>query len=251
MSKKPFTDFDLPTKHLSGGNHFVPPKARSKEEIERRRRLPAGTLLAEYQYRGLAMSTIILGLVREPQDLESATAIISPAGLNTSWYIHALGSEVMRRRLKLAKLATDDPEQRPSSYMLHRQATDLFAEATDTAHRLVVATSRGQESMYDYKKRVARTVGHASLVLDSVEIGDQVGYGSIQVTDFELQHMARNRGLQVLQQARTLQDQIGEAPSLAGLADPDSGISVFFRRQATNQALEAYEQAYETMAAAA
>ncbi len=244
MSKKPFIDFDLPTKHLVGGNHFVPPKTRDPNERERRQSLPAGTLLAEFQQRGLSMASIILGILQDPADLESANSFISPAGLNTSWYSFARDSEVMRRRLKLAQLAADDPEQRPSSYMLHHQATDLFGIATEQAKGLVIATVRGLETIDDYKKNIARTVGHASLVLDSVPIGDQVGYGDIQATDFDLQAMSRQRGLKVLEQARTLHAVTGEVPSLAGLADPDSGISVHLRRQGTNAVVEAWEEAY-------
>lgn len=249
MSKRPFKDFDLPTKHIISGNHWKPPKTRDKAEEERRKGLPTGTLLTEYQHRGLKIAATILGIVQEPRDIESANSFITPAGLNTSWYSFARDSlEVMRRRLKLAELATADPEQRPTTYMLHHEATDLFGSAVDKARGLVIATQEGLETVDDYKKRIAQTIGHASLVLDSAPIGDQVGYGEIEVSDFDLQNMSRLRGLQALERARTLHEATGEVPSIGGLADPDSGISVFLRRQATNAVVDAYEEAYETAA---
>lgn len=251
MSNRPYTDFDLPSKHLTGEKHFIPPKARDRAEVDRRKAQPAGTLLAEYQHAGLAISTIILGILDDTPDIDSAARIIVPAGLNSSWYSHARHAAVMRRRLKLAQLATSDPEQRPSSYMLHHEATDLFGAATNFGQLLVTATRRRLDTAPDLQKQLSRTLGHASLVLDSVVIGDQIGYGDIQVTDFELQAMARNRALHALEQARTLQQATGEPPSIAGLADYDSGISVYLRRNATDNVVEAYEQAYEVAAIAA
>lgn len=250
MSKRPFTDFDLPTRHIpKGSKHFVPPKTRDSAEKERRKELPKGTLLTEFQQTGIQISALMLGILQDPHDIESASETITPASLNTSWYLFAQNVlEVMRKRLKLARLATDDPEQRPTSYMLHHQATNLFAGMAGEARGLVVATAHGLESIADYKKRVARGVGHASLVLDSVSIGDKVGYGDIQANDFDLQNMSRLRGLKALEQARNLHLVTGEVPSLAGLADPDSGVAVHLRRTATTPVVEAWEEAYEIAA---
>lgn len=197
MSKRPFTDFDLPTKHIPRGNkHFVPPKTRNNAEKERRKELPKGTLLMEFQCTGIRIGAIMLGIVKDPHDIESAGQILTPSGLNTDWYLSAHGAiDVMRRRRKLAQLATADPEQRPTSYMLHLQATDLFNTAAEQARSLVVATANGLEALESLKKKTARILGHASLVLDSVPIGDNVGYGDIEVTDFELQNMSRLRGV--------------------------------------------------------
>lgn len=223
----------------------MPPKTRDSAEKERRKELPRGTLLTEFQYTGTRMAAIMLGILQDPQDIASAGEIITPAGLNTDWYLSAQNAQdVMRRRRKLALLATLDPEQRPTSYMLHHEATDLFGAATEKAQGLVIATARGLETLEDFKKKTARSIGHASLVLDSVAIGDKVGYGEIQATDFDLQNMSRLRALKALEQARTLHAITGEVPSLAGLADPDSGISVHLRRTATTPVVEAWEEAY-------
>lgn len=248
MSKRPYTDFDLPTKHLSFGNHWVPPKTRDPEEKKRRHDLPKEVLLTEFQQNGIRIASLMLGMLQDPHDIESANSFIAPSGLNTSWYGFGRGADVMRRRLKLAKLITPDPEQRPTSYMLHHLATDLFAQANAMASSLIVATQKGFETIDQYKARLARTVGHASLVLDSVPVGDSVGHGDIQATDFELQDLSRHRALKTLEQARVLHLQTGEIPSIAAFADADSGIARHLRRNATDAVSEAYEEAYDIAA---
>lgn len=248
MSKRPFIDFDIPTKHISQGEHWVPPKTRNPNEKDRRRELPKGVLLTEFQEKGIRMASLMLGILQDPRDVESANRFLAPAGLNTAWYGFRGLANVMRSRLKLARLFSEDPEQRPTSYMLHHLATDLFAEANSTAKSLIIATEHGLQAIEEYKKRTARTVGHASLVLDSVSLGDAIGYGEIQATDFELQDLSRRRALKTLEQSRILHVQTGEVPSMAALADADSGIARHLRRHATDAVVEAYEEAYEIAA---
>lgn len=247
MSKNPPRDFDLPTKHINGQTFFVPPKARNPEEIERRRSQPAGTLLAEYQCRGLAMATIIVGMMRDQEDITSASSFISPAGINVAWHSFAEASSVMRRRLKLAKLDAADPEMRPTSFMLKQDTVERFALATEKSHRLVNAV-RSEDAVhaFAFSKQVAQLTGSAALLLDCIEVGDKIGYGELVMTDYELQMYARSRSMNVLERARNLHTLTGESPTLAGLADPDSGLSVYLRKTATNAVAEAYEQAYES-----
>lgn len=251
-NKRPRRDFDLPNRHINGQTFFVPPKARTPEEIVRRAGQPRGTLLAEYQCRGLAMATIIVGLVKEPTDISSASSFISPAGINMSWHSFAEASEVMRRRLKLPRLDADDPEMRPTSHMLRADSIETFGQAAEKGYRLVEAfRSHRFDDVEEYSKQVGRMTGSAALILDCVEIGDQIGYDEVYMTDFEVQDWARRRGMGVLERARTMQTEIGHAPSIASLADPDSGLSVNLRRNATNAVVEAYEEAYESTQLAA
>lgn len=251
MSKRPYKDFDLPTKHIEGERHYIPPKARDRAEIERRKSQPAGTLLAEHQHAGLAVATIMLGILQDTDDIMSAASFIVPAGLNSAWYSHAQHSQVMRRRLKLAKLATEDPEQRPTSYMLHHEATDLFGKATDAAKQLVLAIRHQiPEGIFDSRKELLYTLGHASLVLDSVSIGDQVGW-DIQVTDFDLQDLARKRALNALERSRALQAEIGEPPTMAAFGDYDGLIARELRKNATDAVVEAYQTGFEQVVMAA
>lgn len=240
-NKQPFRDFDLPTKHLGGERHYIPPKARASEEIERRKSMPRGTVLAEQQQRGIAVATAILSQLDEGgEGLRFATKWLAASGINTAWYNFAAEAPVMRRRLKLPILATDDPEQRPSALMLHRQIVSTMHEARGKAAQITSEVGRSP-LIETHKAQLGRSLGHASLTMSCFAIGDFIGYESATLNDFDLQALARQRGLASLEDARVLSDAIGVAPSEAQLADPDSPLSVFWRREAPQDAFEAYE----------
>ncbi len=242
-NKRPYRDFDLPTKHLGEQPHYVPPKARDSSEIERRRSLPRGTLLAEQQQRGLAIATAILSqLDQGGPGLKFATRWLAASGINTAWYSFAADSEVMRRRLKLPILATEDPEQRPSALMLHRQIVTTMRESTTKAEQ-IVTDMRGNPLLETHQTQLGRTTGHAALTMSCFAIGDFIGYESATLNDFDLQALARTRGLASLEDARGLASIIGRVPSMAQLANPDSPLSVFWRQEAPQDAFEAYELA--------
>lgn len=243
MSKRIYRDFDLPIKHLTGETHFVPPKARDSDEIDRRRFLPPGTILLEHQHAGIKIAKAILDQLIDPDDIAFSTGVLAPSGLNTAWYLFGRSAPVQRRRLKLEVLATEDPEQRPSTYMLLQNAGSDFRLAEARSNSLIDLHLNKFSTAEQERKILARTVGHGALTMSCASLGDQIGYDEIQLTDFELQDLARRRGLNALEQSRVLAEQIGTPPSLAQLGNVDSDLSVYWRRQAPNGALKAYEQA--------
>ncbi len=246
----PFKDFDLPTKHLEPGNHFVPPKARDEQEIARRHSLPHGTILAEHQAQGLGMASTILKLIERPEDIAFSSRVLAASGLNTAWYAFARGAEaeVMRRRLKLPYLAASTPGLRKTSADLVYESAHMFGEAMVYAGTVVNAMQEHHPRLGEYKRAVGRISGRAALTLACVELGDQLRVQDISGSD--IQTLVRQRGLRALQDSRTLDEQIGVPPSLAQLADPDSHLSVFWRRESPNGALKAYETAAELRLAA-
>jgi hypothetical protein len=244
--KRIYKDFDLPTNHLPGKRHYVPRPARSATEIARRRGLRRGTLLAEHQVRGLTVAAAILEKVEEPVDVQFSAKVLAVSGINSAWYSFARGAEekVMRRRLKLPLLATGDAERRPDVTTLLPSARQRVNDAALQAHLLVGANELlSVAKIEDHKKQLGRAVGGASLELAC--IASQSGFSGFgkTVTDFDAQNFARQRGLWALHHGRTLATEMGSYPSIAQLADVDSDLSVYWRRQAPNGALEAYEQA--------
>jgi hypothetical protein len=246
MNRRVYRDFDLPTKHLTGEDHFLPPRARDEAEIERRRALPPGTVLLEHQHAGIKVAESILGQLVEPNDIAFSAEVLAASGLNTAWYLSGRRAPVQRRRLKLEVLATEDPEQRPTTYMLIQNAQSDFRLANVHSQKLMELHLNAVPAAEQQRKVLGRTIGHGALTLSCASLGDQIGYDELQLTDFELQDLARRRGLNALEQARALADQIGTPPSLAQLGNVDSDLSVYWRRQAPNGALAAYEQAVET-----
>ncbi len=235
--KKPFKHFDLPTKHLSE-RHYVPPKARTADEIDRRRSLPRGTVLLEQQQHGLAMAGTMLERVEEPQDVDFATRVLAMCAVNTGWYSFARGAQVMRRRLLLPELAGEDGDWRENRQgLLVRLEHDL----ADTA-LLATYVLRAKIDKLDVAFRTklfGRRVGNLSLALACVPKADAAKF----LTAFDAQALARNEALAIIEGARVLGEEIGVNPSIAQLPDPDSPLSVYWRRRAPNGAYDAYEEA--------
>lgn len=249
--KRRYTDFDLPTNHLPGNQHFIPPKARDSDEIARRRELRPGTLLAEYQVRGLGMAAIILENVQEVEDVKFASKVLAVSGINSAWYSFARGYEhqVMRRRLKLPVLATDNGEAELSVAEFLPNSHEALQKAALEAHMLVGANQNLPAKIEQYKKQIGRSLGGVSLALACLASPEGLQEAT-QSDGFEAQNFARRRGLWALHHSRTLATQLGSYPSIAGLADRDSDLSVYWRRNAPDGALEAYEQALESPMAA-
>lgn len=241
-NKRPFRDFDLPKNHLKNVPHYEPRPPRDSSEIDRLAELPRGTYDAELQHRGIAIATAILSQLDEGgQGLRFATRWLAASGLNTSWYnFKECSSDVMRWRLKLPILATEDPEQRPSALMLHRQIIGSMRESV--MHAAGVVTEIAQPPLLETRRRqLGRNLGHGALIMSCFAVGDFIGYESGNLGDYDLQSLARQRGLASLEDGRNLASTIGVAPSKAQLADPDSPLSVFWRREAPQDAFEAYE----------
>lgn len=238
-----YKDFDLPTKHLVAERHFVPAKARDEDEIERRRSLRPGVLLAEHQEHGVAVAASILKRLHQPEDVAFASKIISATGLNTAWYSFARGAEheVMRRRLKLPFLAAHAPEFRPSSDELLYDSAFYFDEARQTGEDLIEIIGRDPRKEEQLKKKFGRQVGKASLTLACVSLGDELQANPVRSVD--TQDRVRQRCLQALESSRTIDESIGLPPSFAQFAEHDSHLSVYWRREAPSGAQQAYHTA--------
>ncbi|MEO5627697.1 MAG: hypothetical protein ABIQ89_02315 [Candidatus Saccharimonadales bacterium] len=239
-----YRDFDLPTKHLASKRHFVPAKARDEVEIERRRQRQPGVLIAEQQERGLAVAGSILKHLAKPDGVGFAARILPAAGLNTAWYQFARGAEyeVMRRRLKLPFLAVL-PNYRQSSEDMRYDAACRFDAARAKGAELITAIEGQLPKTERTKRSLGRMVGTASLVLACAELGDRFIEQPLSSTDTQL--LVRQNSLRALNDSRTLEAEIGLPPSIAQLSDPDSHLSVFWRREAPTDALNAYHSAVD------
>ncbi len=221
----------------------MPRKARDAAEIERRRALPAGSLLADFQYRGIKMANAILEHVKEPEDIQFSARLLAVGGLNSAWYSFAQDAEVMRRRLKLPLLIHPNPLLRPNSNDLMHATQQGFQESALNAKKLSIAIEHETNRVGLRKTQMGRVLGNSSLKLACVQLGDQVVADSSHLTDHDVQVLVRQRNLHMLNDARVVANEIGSHPSMAQLADPDSDLSVHWRRYAPDGALEAYEQA--------
>lgn len=236
---KPYRNFDLPKQHLDE-RHYMPARARSKSEIERRRSLPSGTTLAEQQRDGLVIASKMLEWVEQPEDVTFTSNVIAMSGLNAGWYSYAAKSAVMRRRLSLPRLADEETGWRETHDGLLTKAQQGLAYAASLADLLVGATIE-QRATEHYRQQIGRNLGNLSLNLACIELGNVAQ----SYSEFDIQDLAREHSLQMLDSARTFGDQIGTHPSIAQLADPNSDLAIHIRRHAPNDTLEAYEEALE------
>lgn len=239
MTKQPFSNFDLPRQHLGEQGHYIPPKARSEAEIARRRALPAGTLVAEEQVKGLQIAHNILKQVEPGESMAFTTKMLGMAAINSSWYTFGKGApDVMRRRLMLPKVADHETDWRMSAQELRQQAMTGLTEAHGMAAGVAAATAENKLTVRR-ARAFGRYIGNVSLRLAVLDDGKTTMGGDA----FEVQKEVRDKALDLLEFSREFGANTQSHPSIAQLANPDSPLGVHWRNEAPNGAFTAYKQA--------
>jgi hypothetical protein len=242
--KAPYTQFDLPNRHLVGTNQYVPPKARSSSEIDRRHAMPSGTIVLEQQHRGLQAAHDLLRNVSDENDILYVAQIIGACGLNSGWYQFAKGSRVMRRQLQLPYLARPDAYPRPTSDEVLAQASGNIQRTAELAGKLATLRAENRVGQQGLGQRLGRVMANAALEIACAPFADDIA----QTSPFNTQAAVRTQSLEVLERSRALGYEIGTPPSFAQLADPNSDLSVHIRREAPTDACYAFEAALDAYA---
>src|SRR6202008_618747 len=234
--KKPFTHFDLTREHLSEQGHYVPPKTRDAQEAARRRGLPAGTLIAEQQTKGLGLAHNILGRVEPGEDMQFVTRMLGMAVMNSSWYVFGKDAgDVMRRRLWLPKMADSETDWRQTPKELHLETVDGLVEAQYLSGQFAKKTEKLRVTE-THKRGLGRLLGNMSLNLAVLGDGQTVLGGNAH----DVQDQVRERSLGLMRFARQFGIDQQAHPSAAQLIDPDSPLGVYWRREAPDGAYQAY-----------
>lgn len=240
----PFTEFQISVSHLSPEHHYVPPPAREADEIARRQAERPGHLIAEQQLAGIQIAGEALGKIEGSEDTNFLAGVLAVSAYNSAWYTFAEGAdmEVMRRHVDLPWLMGPTPHDRPTSETVLEHARRDLLYATEQAYAVEQAIHYGSPRVHDFRPRLGRTLARAALHLAVVDLGDKLA-GSPRISDAKVQKMVRARCTRRVTQARTMAADIGSHPSLAGLTDPLSDVSVFIGRQAPSGALKAFQEA--------
>lgn len=238
--KHPYTQFDLPTRHLGGDNHYVPPRARDSSEIDRRRSLPSGTILLEQQHRGLLITQDVLQNVQDAEDTTYAAQFIAACGLNSAWYQYARGSTYMRRHIALPYLVRPKDHPRPSCDEVLDASRKKIVRVAEAAGALATLHAEQKFGQSDRAISLGRSMAHATLEAACAPLADAL----YSRKDFALQAAVRTHCLNILDNARTLGLELGTPPSFAQLADPDSDLSVHIRREAPSDVYYAFDEAW-------
>lgn len=237
------TDFDLPTNHLKNAKYYVPPKARTSTEIDRRRELPGGSLILEQQQLGAKIGQLLLSRVENHEDLKFVSTVLTAAGLNTAWYSFGQTDSVMRRRLKLPILAVDYdvyPNSQPDLLATGEQHLSKVSELANDLTNAYIASSPRRNKL---KTIFGRSVGDAALSVNCINMTDQIRGAS----SYMIQNMVRSSCLVALQRSKVLCE-LSYPPSLAQLPDTDSDLAVLIRRSAPNRVYETYDEAISQFA---
>jgi hypothetical protein len=231
---RPPIDYDMPVEHLNAELDSVVAKSRDQARIDYLRSMPPGTARAEAQLFGQAVASGVLDTITDPDDITFSVDIIAAAGINTAWYNGASGSiEVMRRRLKLPKLATVDGIVEPAS--LWQSGRQQFRGAIMLADTVARETKTRSPKLPERKRQYMRQLGNASLTLACSQLPAEI----TEVSAYNAQIGVRLQSQRVLRAARELGEVIGKNPSLRQFEDADSELSVYWRRHAPNGARQA------------
>jgi hypothetical protein len=252
MTERIRKDFDVTSGHLPAHGHHVTRKARGFQEANRRRGLGPGMLIIEKEQQGLSVAANILTIINDPISREFATRLLGATVFNGAWYHSAQGAHrasidesVGRRRAKLPDLTAEGDDWRPNSDSLLVSSAERLQIASDWGGKLLTGMeTKGSKTR---EKAFGKYLADTSLVIASVEIGDYTA----TARPAEAQHLAWRSGLEMVNNARSLGEEIGSHPSPAQLADPDSDLLVFWRRNAPDGAYAALPRALQMAGIAA
>jgi len=245
--KLPYSQLNLPKYHLPAeGPNYRPYNSRDYEEIERRNSLRPGSLVLEQQYFGTGLASSMISEIdkNEIDDGGFTTRMLAVAGINSSWYSFARGSNVMSRRLILPKMAEeiDDIDYRETRESLIQKCNQgMFASAVMAGYLY---------DMHEYGIKVGerarevslgRNLGNTSLSLACLDVVDTTKHKSV----FDAQDLAREHSMKLIESSKALVGRIGSYPSMAQFAEADSELMVYWRRFAPNEAVGLLNSAIE------
>jgi len=246
MSRQPRAQVDVPVVHLARRyNTFRPPLAKDPEEISRRKQLRRGTLLLEFQARGLQLGASILDRVSQSEDIRFTAGALAMMGNNSSWHTMAeraptVGKDgVTRRIVKMPKAYDAETGRVVLPDELVAMGRTAMGETADMAQDLATAYGEGK-SVKGLALAFGRRAGTTAVLLAGIhhDVAAEI------VTDpFAVQDAMRAAYLDITDESRTFGLGNRQHPTFAQFAYEDSPVSVYFREQGPLGAVQAYHAA--------
>lgn len=244
--KEPITpkDLDLQTNVVTAPA-YVPPRGRGIEGDIRAGK-PHGWVVARGQRNGLLVGNFMFDGLEDPRSIAYVRNVLGMCMMGSAWHTFAEDASVMRRRLKLPRLdlmRANRIAPAPDTAMLTGQAaTFIQREVLPHADQMMVAIDFHSTEPHDNRHQLlGRRLGHGGLLLASADVGNIV-VDNPWLTDSDVQTMNRTRGLELVHSVSTT---CPEATTLAGLADPDSGIARHVRDTAPDDVYFVYDNALQ------
>lgn len=255
--RKPYSQLVLPSTHLpADSEHAQPASARDSDVIDFRRSRPHGALVYDEERKGLIIEQFVVRNYEQQgvDDDNFSLKMLAMAAINTGFYDFARDASVMNRNIPMPELAINQSGGR----VLRPSRTQFLAEAIpgNIEQSIQFATQRLDEFQKspDFNNRkvaklsyeLGKTVSRTALLLGGVSQIEHVH----DMDAFEAQKRLREHLTKLLEDARTIAAKpvdghkpMGSHPSILQLANQDSDLSVYWRRNAPNEAVDLLEEA--------
>ena len=220
----------FPVSMFEDYEHFVTPRAITEEEIARRRAQAPGTVGRESEYNALLRAATFLRQLpvtdlkahRAATDALSNMLIGSAAqGLFPEETMGEVPDSHDARGYKpvwLEDLTSDDPEQRPTGIDVLDRNVARLEQAAGIAGRLITPAGMTEEEVRDLTIKLARLEGRVGIGLSAYPIADQISYEGVDLSNFDVMHLVRERALQQQVKAVNLTEQLGIIPTIRHFA---------------------------------
>jgi hypothetical protein len=223
---------DLPVAHLGKEGHYVPPKSQDEAIIALRRSRP-GTLRLLASSVGANVAAELV--YASSDDLEQAlfvSDVMSQAIINTVWYQFAQGEKQNRRNLPYFPLYE---KLEPANGLMNGAAENL-QDASIGIRKLAGVSAVNIIRKANLRRSSSLVLRDSAMALVAVPFADRLQYNPDMYSELEVGMLMQEATNTMLTSARTLHEQIGAHPSLAQLADSESHLSVYLRRNMPREA---------------
>lgn len=217
---------DLPVAHLGKDGHYVPPKAKDEEIIRLRRSRP-GTLKLLASSVGANVAAELVYTSSEDLDLAQFTSgVIAPTIINSVWYQFAQGEKQNRRNLPYFPLYE---KLEPANGLMNGAAENL-QDASIAIRKLAGVSVINPIRKANLRRSSSLILRDSAMALTAVPLADRLQYDPERYSELAVGQWMQNATNEMLITARTMYEEIGTHPSLAQLADSESDLSVYIRR---------------------
>lgn len=235
---------ELPSNFIpEGAPEYVPPATHSETEAERRSKAHAGQLVIAQQHLGaLLVSSYIKELITQGSvaDRRFGSQVVTAAMFGSARLSLRGGDPVMRRHLTLPLLADPETDNRLDDVTRYDSTLKGLDAIVAGAYRMNAEISQTGSIRLRTAHKFGHIAGNVALwvsLLPHMEVGTTG-------TPYNVQHEVRKIGMDSLEMARELGEEIGAQPSLAMLAGPQANeLNSYIYRKSPHGAYRALQTA--------
>lgn len=249
MSRVP-VQIELPSVFMDPNTpDYVPPRSHDEAEIRRRQERPAGLLVLEQQAMGArATREFIHMLVRDgaQNDLESGSRLAAAALLDSARHSLVGGEPVLRRHFELPRVADPVTDMRIS---YQDRLAEMFSSLEDV-DRLSFEIYERKLAKGNVPLKISHRLGHvAGTAAVWVALAPKANI-DLNASASDIQHGVLKVGMDVFEETRNLQEDIGQNVSLAMIGGRSPRLETYMVEHMPQGAYKALHAAQDEAAKA-